>query len=149
MTPAISTEETYRIFVEELPSVQKIHGQQINILTKLGIPIFVQPEKQTTDPHIEDMKIQQGKFSFNATNKGNVHLLVQSLRIKGIGAEGGVLLEEEVPGWYILAGSRRSYELDLSKKACDQIQFLTLDLETERGRIVRQEFAVPPRACSE
>jgi fimbrial chaperone protein len=151
MTPAISSEETYRIFVEELPSVQKIHGQQINILTKLGIPIFVQPEKQkqTTDPHIEDMKLQQGKFSFNTRNKGNVHLLVQSLRIKGIGADGRVLREEEVPGWYILAGSRRSYELDLSKKACDQIQFLTLDLATERGKIVRQEFAVPPGACSE
>jgi fimbrial chaperone protein len=147
LTPAIFSEETYRIFVEELPFAQKVQGQHIHILTRLGIPIFVQPEKQTTDTHIEGMKIQQRKFFFNARNKGNVHFLVQSLRIKGIGAEGGVLLEEEVPGWYVLAGSHRAYELDLSK-ACDQIEILTLNLQTERGS-VSQKFAVPPGACSE
>ena len=148
LSPAIASEKTYRIFVEELPSARKVQGQHIHILTRLGIPIFVQPEKQTTNPRIEDMKVQQGKFSFNARNKGNVHLLVQSLRIRGIGAEGGVLLEAEVPGWYVLAGSHSAFQLDLSKKTCDQLEILTLDLETERGS-VRQEFAVPPGACSE
>jgi fimbrial chaperone protein len=148
LTPAISSEETYRIFIEELPSAQKVLSQHIHILTRLGIPIFVQPEKQTMDPHIEDVKIQQGKVSFNARNKGNVHFLVQSLRLKGIGAEGGVLLEEEVPGWYVLAGGHREYQLNLSKKICDRIETLTLNLETERGSI-RQEFAVPPGACSQ
>jgi fimbrial chaperone protein len=42
----VATEKSYRIFVEELPPAEKSDHSGIRILTKMGIPVFIQPAKQ-------------------------------------------------------------------------------------------------------
>ena len=46
-TPLAATEETYRVFVAEMPPLETPEGDPTagRILTRMGIPIFLQPAK--------------------------------------------------------------------------------------------------------
>ena len=47
--PAGNVEKTYRIFVEELPALDEsgVNGAAVRMLTKMGVPIFVRPARET------------------------------------------------------------------------------------------------------
>ena len=92
-TPFAATEKTYRIFVEELPPLETPEGGPtgVRVLTRMGIPIFLQPTKVVQQGHIEGMAVRQGKLSFQVKNTGNVHLMEQQVRVKGFGQAGDKL----------------------------------------------------------
>jgi len=98
----VSTEKSYRIFVEELPPAEKSEAQGIRILTKMGVPIFIQPAKQLLQGQIEQMKLGEGKFYFEIKNVGNVHFFPRFVRVQGKDPMGETLLGRELQPWYIL-----------------------------------------------
>ncbi len=152
MAPISSTEKTYRVFVEGMPSPVKSQGSQegfqVRVLAKVGIPVFVQPAKPVTEGHIQEMAIRGGLFSFQVKNTGNVHFVAAKLRVKGMGSEGEVILEREMEGWYILAGGSRVYELELPKEHCGKIKVLAVEVETGE-KTLREKFPLTQGACGQ
>src|SRR6266566_3599273 len=67
---ATNVEKTYRIFFEELPPLERPEnsGAQVRILTKMGIPIFVSPEKANAAPSIDSVKLEKGTLGFDVRN---------------------------------------------------------------------------------
>src|SRR2546426_7385982 len=59
-TPFTSTEKTYRLFVEELPPLVTPAGAPpgIRILTRMGIPIFLQPAHMVPQGRVEGMAVR-------------------------------------------------------------------------------------------
>lgn len=145
--PATASEKTYRIFVEEIPSLAKKpdgseEGGQVQLLTRMGIPIFLQPDQRVARGGVQDTAVGGGLLSFAVHNAGNVHFVVEKVTVKGYGIRGEELFERELSGWYILAGGLRAYELELPKKSCAQAKALEVNVQAGRQSFKdRIEFA--------
>jgi fimbrial chaperone protein len=149
-TPFAATEKTYRLFVEELPPLATPQGGAtgVRILTRMGIPIFLQPAKVVQQGRIEGTAVRHGQLSFLVKNTGNVHFVEQAVRVRGFGPAEDSLFEHQEAGWYVLAGGWHARELALPKEACAKIRTLVVKVQTE-GKTFQERFDVPPGACGQ
>ena len=149
-SPAAATEKAYRVFVEELPSreEQAQAAGTIRVLTRLSIPVFLQPGKHIAAGNVHGVTVKDGVASFEITNTGNVHFSARHIRVIGMAASGDVIGEEGVEGWYILAGGSRRYDVPVTSiKQCSDIRTLAVEAQTDIGTFTTQAD-VPSGACS-
>lgn len=142
----VASEKSYRIFVEELPPVEKSDHSGIRILTKMGIPVFVQPAKHLVQGQVVDAKIGATEFAFEIRNAGNVHFFPRSIRVQGNGPEGGTILVNQLQPWYILPGGVRKYSVEIPQEDCRKLQSLTVEVELE-GKLLKETFSMPLNVC--
>jgi fimbrial chaperone protein len=144
--PMVTSEKSYRIFVEELPPLEDSQSNGIRILTKMGVPIFIQPSKPTVQGSLDQMRFQGSEFFFEIKNLGNVHFFPMAVRVKGAGFQGETFLEIELQSWYILAGRTREYRIEIPRADCEKIQNLTVEVELE-DKTLREKIPLPPKTC--
>lgn len=142
----VEKEKSYRIFIEELPSQLKLTTTGVRLLTRMSVPIFIQPTKPEARPRIEQMALSAPGFSFELKNGGNAHFQPRQILVRGSGATGETVLERKIPGWYVLAGGKRTYHLDVPKGDCAKLNDLTVELDFE-GKSLKEHFTPPPNAC--
>jgi len=142
----VATEKSYRVFVEELPSADNSQAKGIRILTKMGVPIFIQPAKRLLQGQVEHMQLGGGEFSFVIKNAGNVHFFPRTIRVQGKDTVGEMLVERQLQPWYILSGGTRKYSIEISQTDCPKLQNLTVEVELE-GKTLKETFAVPLSDC--
>jgi len=126
-------EKSYRIFVEELPSLrapQTGGKSEVKVLTKMGIPIFVSPAKPMAAGAVESMALTKGKLAFTVKNTGNVFFLAQTVHVKALDGAGTNTFEKNVEGWYVLAGGTRVWEIEIPKDACAKSKSLTVEVHS-------------------
>lgn len=147
-TPAGAAEKSYRLFVEELPpsSPTALPPGQVRVLTKVGIPIFVEPMQSTSSGRIQDAALRAGQLSFAVRNTGTVHFVVQSIKLTGYGSAGERVLEGALEGWYVLPGGTRHYELPLPATDCRKVRSLGIEVQTTRARL-SERIEAPAGAC--
>jgi fimbrial chaperone protein len=147
-TPFAAIEKTYRVFVEELPPLASAEGGPggVRVLTRIGIPIFLQPAQVIQRGHIGSLTVRQGTLSFEVHNTGNVHFIEQAVRITGFGPAKDSLFDREVAGWYVLTGGFRTHRVDLPKDTCAKIRVLAVAVHTESGTF-QERLDIPPGAC--
>ena len=128
-----AVERSYRVFVEELPPLrapQTTKKSEVKVLTKMGVPIFVSPDKPLAAGTVEGMALAKGKLAFTVKNTGNVYFLVQSVRVKALNGAGASAFEKNVEGWYVLAGGTRVWEVEIPKDACAKSKTLTVEVQS-------------------
>src|SRR5262245_37517848 len=149
-TAAGATEKTYRIFVEELPPTapSKVSpaGSQVRVLTKMGIPVFLQPARPESTGAIEVLGFEGGNLRYRIRNTGNVHFLLQSVRVRGFGASGEDVVNRQADGWYVLAGGSREYSETLSADECTRLKTLSIEARTDQDAITAH-LEPPAGAC--
>jgi fimbrial chaperone protein len=143
----VAKEQTYRVFVEELPSNVKLQGTGVRIVTKMSIPIFVRPAKPEVKNLIDRIALRGLDLTFDLVNKGNVHMQPREVRVKGLDADGSLRLERKIPGWYILAGGQREYRVDIPKAECQKIKDLTVEVDLQ-DKPLKENLVVPSGACA-
>jgi fimbrial chaperone protein len=149
-TPPSLKEKTYRLFIEELPAGAAVASEsgQVRVLTKMGVPIFQQPTKPVGNGRIEGLTLQGGVVSFQVQNAGNAHIVVQQIRITGLGVAGEVVLQGVEGGWYILAGGTRAYEIPLPAGQCADVKAVSVEIQTAEvtvaGRVDAASGACKP-----
>jgi len=145
-----AAEKTYRIFVEELPpaGVTKAAsaGSQVSVLTKMGIPIFLEPQHSESAGAIEILGFEAGHLRYRVRNTGNVHFVLQSVRVHGFGATGEDVVDRQSDGWYVLAGGSRTYEETLSADECTRLKSVSIEARTDRDPIT-VHLEPPAGAC--
>jgi len=146
-SPVVSKEKSYRIFIEELPPAAKRVDSGIRILTRIGVPIFVQPQPPKPHALIESLAVHKSEILFEVINRGNVHFVPRAIRIKGTDSTGTNALERNLDPWYILAGGSRQYRLEISPSDCSKMKNLTVEVELEE-KSLRQQFSLPANSCS-
>ncbi len=152
---ATDVEKTYRIFFEELPPLdtpKERAGAQVRILTRMGIPIFVQPAKGRADARIDGGRMQAGKIACDVRTAGNMHFGLQGGKVKGLSSTGDVLFERQLEGWYVLAGSPRTYEVEVPADACSKLKTVSVEAQTDlttadNAGAVTTNFEVSPGSC--
>jgi fimbrial chaperone protein len=131
-------EKTFRIFMEELPSLASIvapaAGPQLTIRMKIGVPVFVKPAgAATASGAVRNVAVRGGSLQFDVANTGNVHFSVQDVRIAATNASGAPAFAQSVAGWYVLAGGTRHFVVPLSKERCAALHSVTIATKTDVG----------------
>ncbi len=144
-------EKTYRVFIEELPSQSKeeTEGQsQIQLLTKIGVPVFLSPQKPKLEGRLEVLAVRQGMLTFQLRNIGTSHFTPQKVSVKGLGEKGETLFVAQPEAWYILAGGHRVFRLELPKQECGKARSVTIEAKVAET-ILKESLAMTPGLCAE
>jgi fimbrial chaperone protein len=129
------SEKTYRLFIEEIPEAQQERKEGsvgVNILIRFGVPIFVKPIKEEVKGVIESINLAEGKLKIKVSNTGNSHFRIESIKIKGSDFNGTENFSQELSGWYLLAGVKRSYDTTLSQEICQDIAKIDVEVKTRQ-----------------
>jgi fimbrial chaperone protein len=141
--PAGVTERTYRLFVEEQPQIAAEPGKaQIAVYLRFGVPVFMPPAAPRPQPEILEPTLDHGKLSLRVKNEGNQHFRLLRLMVQD-----GAGFSQEITGWYSLAGTERTYSLEIPRDVCRKARTLTIAIEGEGLRADRK-LDVDPARCS-
>jgi fimbrial chaperone protein len=128
-----SIERSYRIFVQELPPLARTADERsanVRMLTKLGIPVFVEAVAPKPVAQVSTPVVQGREVSFVVRNAGNAHLVAQKIQVL-VKIGGKVVHTGEPPGWYVLAGEGRRHKVALPDQACKPGASLEVRVETD------------------
>jgi fimbrial chaperone protein len=144
-----SKEKTYRIFVEEIPSGEKIEstGSTIHMYMKIGVPVFISPAKKEEKGMIEAVNIQKGKAEIKVQNNGNLHFMVNAVQLQGVDSQGKEIFSTAVDGWYILCGESKAYEITIPQDKCKNIIRLNIEVKTNNNNIFKELVPVEKPMC--
>lgn len=144
---ADATERTYRLFVEELPPSQsESPANGVRVLTKMGIPIFLQPATPAEKAFLEDVSAAKGRAAFVIRNGGNVHFVPEAVHVEGLSADGRTVFSLPVNAWYVLAGGLRRFDVDLPKEGCDQATAVVVTVRVGEA-VLTQRIETPAGPC--
>jgi len=107
-------ERSYRLFIEELPASEAAgKAGAVQMLARVGIPIFVPPPRKVEEAEIRDIVRSADVLSFTLANTGNVYFVPEQVAVKTLAHDGATLGERTLRGWYVLAGGTRMFRTDL------------------------------------
>ena len=146
--PAAAREKTYRLFIEEIPAPRKGEGAMVAVNIRFGVPMFVKPLKEDPKAELEKIELSKGALNASLKNTGNVHLMVNSIEVKGKNAKGEETFSKELSGWYLLSGVARRYTMAIPEALCKEISGVDIEVKTDKlklsGRLdVHQEMCLP------
>jgi fimbrial chaperone protein len=144
-TQVSSTEQSYRLFADELPPLAAQPGGAIRVLTRFGLPVFLAPDAAKAAPALT-LGMNSGRLKITLENRGNAHFIAQSVRIVGRAADGSSLLQQDLPAWYMLAGGKREYDLPIAPDTCAKLSQVSANANTDHGP-TRADYQVPSTAC--
>ncbi len=141
-TPAGVTERTYRLFIEEEPDPSTAdRGAQVTFLFRFGVPVFLPPANPQAAPDVQAPTLAAGKVLLPVRNPGNQHFRLNKVVVSDGGA-----FSHELPGWYSLAGTQRTYTAPIPPEVCLKARTFTVLAEGEGIRVERT-LNVDPAAC--
>ena len=143
------TEKTFRVFFEELPSVKSQLAPEttgLTLLSKFGVPVFLDPSKIAPKPQVSVKAVQNGVLTIATGNAGNAHYISTAVGVAGLDAHGTQVFDRSEKGWYVLAHGEREYALSLAPKECATLHDVTIELKTTAGNI-KQTMPVSPGSC--
>jgi fimbrial chaperone protein len=130
-----AVEKTFRVFMEELPSLESVVSPKtaaITIRMKVGIPVFVSPNvPPVVSGTVRGVAVRENALSFDVVNTGNTHFAIQKVNVVGKGAAGTDVLSRELTGWYLLPGGTRHFTVPLSKGNCSALQSLAVQVRAD------------------
>jgi fimbrial chaperone protein len=132
---AAGAEKSYRLSVQELPSGQPGAAGQVQMLTKLSLPVFVPPEGAHPDPRIDPPVLKAGVLQLGIRNAGTAHFVVRQVRLAGDDGAARRTFELSAPGWYVLPGGRRDYRIELAASDCRKTTNVAIEVETEEKTV--------------
>lgn len=151
----VATERSYRIFFEELPAPQvaptgdeKTTAAQVKVLTKMGVPIFIQPATPVLKADLTAINVNRNSVNFEVRNMGNSFFTVTSATLTGFAKSGEATFTKQQDGWYVLAGGVRQFKFEIPADACATTERVRIDvassLTDDRGNPIpiREETAV-------
>ena len=126
-------EVSYRIFIAELPSLEApgATGQQIRMLTRMAIPVFLPPTKEQVRGSV-NAELTGDAVSVALFNRGTVHVRVGKIRVIGDGPS-GVVFDKALTGWYLLAGATRRYSLPVPPADRAKLSRIRVEVVSDRA----------------
>ena len=144
---ARDVEQSFRLFVEELPDQSAPAANAVALRTKLGIPVFVRPAKPSRTAVLDGVSVENGKVLARVRNTGNLHISVDRLSVTGTGPSAASTFTKYGPGWYVLPGATRIFEVPMTDTECRSTT--KVDVEVfGHNRSLKGASQVSPAACA-
>jgi fimbrial chaperone protein len=145
--PARDVEQSFRLFIEELPDQSAPKSNEVALRTKIGIPVFVRPAKPIRSAVIDGVSVENGKVLARVRNTGNLHISVDRLSVSGTGTSAASTFTKYGPGWYVLPGATRIFEVPMTDTECRSTT--KVDVEVfGHNRSLKGASQVSPAACA-
>ena len=144
---ARDVEQSFRVFIEELPDQSAAAANAVALRTKVGIPVFVRPAKPSRSAAIEGVSVENGKVLARVRNTGNLHVSVDTISVKGAGGSGAATFTKEGPGWYVLPGATRVFEVPMTATECKATTSVAVEVFGHNTSI-KGAGQVSPAACA-
>ena len=122
-------ERTYRIILEELPPAAAGTDSVVRVLTRLNVPVFVDAARPTPSPRLGAVSREGATVIVPVHNDGSRHVMIEAVGVTGIDAQGRRLFNQEVNGWYVLAGSANVFNVGLPAE-CGQASTFHIAVRT-------------------
>jgi len=145
---ARDVEQSFRLFVEELPD-QSAPAQAANAValrTKIGVPVFVRPAKPSRAAVLDGVSVEGGKVLARVRNTGNLHISVDTISVKGTGGSAAPTFTKEGPGWYVLPGATRIFEVPMTATECKSTTQVAVEVFGHNTSL-KGASQVSPAAC--
>jgi P pilus assembly chaperone PapD len=143
-----AVEGTYRLFVEELEDKAAPPGPgTVAIRLEIGVPIFLTPARPASSAQITGVAFEQGRLVTRVRNTGNVHMIVNAVKLQGTDGAGAVKYDRSLEGWYVLAGDTRIFEQPIAPADCAGARTMAVTVDIQ-GTTLKSEAPVPAGACS-
>jgi fimbrial chaperone protein len=132
LIPPGTSEKTYRIVVDQLPSQQNAaqsasgHNMKIMLRYRYTVPIFQEPLVPRLSGAITAAAMKRGKVTFTILNTGNAHLGLDEIRVIGRDAAGRVIFSQPFRGWLVTVGNQRTYSFAAPQAGCSSVRSVTL-----------------------
>ena len=143
---AREVEQSFRLFIEELPDQSAPTANAVALRTKVGIPVFVRPAKPARSAAIESISVENGKVLARVRNTGNLHVSVDTISVKGTGGSGATF-SKEGPGWYVLPGATRVFEVPMTATECKATTSVAVEVFGHNTSL-KGAGQVSPAACA-
>jgi fimbrial chaperone protein len=142
-SPPHRVERAYRLFIEEMPDPLDLPGRpSVNFVFRFGVPIFVPPPDGKPSLDVQAPTLAKGKVVLPVRNDSNAHV-----RLTKINVSDGAGLSIDANGWYSLAGTQRTYTVDIPPEACRKSKSLLVTAEGPAAKFERR-LDVDPANCS-
>jgi fimbrial chaperone protein len=144
---ARNVEQSYRLFIEELPDQSALAANAVALRTKVGIPVFVRPAKPSRTEALDGVSVENGKVQVRVRNTGNLHISVDSISVKGTDGSGAATFTKDGPGWYVLPGAVRIFEVPMTATECKSTTQVAVEV-FGHNRSLKGASQVSPAACA-
>jgi fimbrial chaperone protein len=144
--PPGPAEKGYRISLQELPSSPREGSTGVQILSRISLPIFLDPPSPKAEGQIDATQVSGGHLAFSVRNTGTRHFTLHSVHVEGMDAAGTRTLEASADGWYLLVGDRRDYRVELAEADCRKSKQIVLKALLDE-RQIETTIPVPAGAC--
>ena len=139
-------EKSYRIYVEELAQTASVEQTAVRMLTRLGIPVFVQPERPRARAELREVGIRGGRLAFTLANTGNVFFIPDAVQVRAFTASGAAVEDQAPPAWYVLAGGSRAFAITYAPPACQRIRRVLVEVRVGEV-LLKSPLEVPDGIC--
>lgn len=106
-------ERAYRLVIEELPPPPRSDVTTLTVLTRLSVPVFVQPQKPEARLAVEGLARSSGGIAVTIANRGTAHVMVEQVALNGRDRDARPAGTAEATGWYVLAGSTQTFQVPM------------------------------------
>lgn len=129
LSPAVAAEQAYRVELQQLPDAARGDGVEIRMLTRLSVPVFLQPSGAQPRARLEVAGLDGDGLRFDIANAGSAYLAPQPARLRVLDAQGRALHEAPLTVGYALAGARLAVTAAVPAAACARARRIELVLE--------------------
>jgi fimbrial chaperone protein len=138
----VTREETYRLFIEELPPAaapdEPAQGTSLRIFLRIGVGVYVAPAQPERKGEIVRLGIAGRQVDWAVANTGNVHIRADEVALAGIARDGSRLFTHAFPDRYFLAGATRTLRFDIAPEFCGKLATLEAIVVGERVDLKRK-----------
>lgn len=123
LSPTVASEQAYRIELQQLPEGAATQGVQILMLTRVSIPVFVQPPQTRRHATLEAATLETAGSGgcvvrLSLRNTGSTYLAPQEAVLRLLDGTGQPLHEETIASGYVLAGAALPVARPVPAAAC-------------------------------
>jgi fimbrial chaperone protein len=115
---------------------------------RMGLPVFVEPEKKLKDRKIEKLQLADGSLMVTIKNSGNSHFVVSKIKAKGRDESHTEVFTKEAGGWYVLAGATKTFAVDVPKEDCLKATEIKAEAEVEKD-VIASSLKVDTNQCTD
>lgn len=133
--PQGERERSWRVFVEEMPRADEAGASRVQVLTRVGIPVFLAPRARDSRGEVVLLARDGRSVRFAIRNPGTVRLRPQQVRFTLTAPDGKVAFEKALDAWYVLAGGERVYDVEVPAEACARAEEVAVVAILEAGTL--------------
>lgn len=132
LSTAVEGERAYRIELQQLPGDDADAGIQVELLTRISVPVFVHAPGAEAELALAEPAIDGAGLRVALANTGSRYLPPQQARLRLLDGQGRVQHEASVDVGYVLAGARLPLRLPaVPAAACARTARIELQLQGE------------------